>query len=71
MHFGKNNSVKLRLLMDIPVGKKYGLTKGREIVAYPETNYHRGRPRWWYFFQVDRSPVDHVGILSHEAEVIE
>jgi hypothetical protein len=65
-----NKPVRIRLLIDIPVDKKYGLTKGRELTVYPEVNYRRGYyPRWWYY--VSRSAMlDPVGIVSHEAEVI-
>ena len=69
MDMDLNRPVRVRLLMSIPVDKKYGLTKGRELTVYQELTYQRGRPQWWYY--VPRSAmVVPVGILSYEAEVI-
>ncbi len=63
-----NKPVRVRLLMTVPVDKKYGLTRGRELTVYQEITYRRGRPRWWYIHGSEAQ--DPVGILSHEAEVI-
>ena len=69
MDMDLNKPVRVRLLMSVPVDKKYGLTKGRELTVYSEITYRRGRPQWWYY--VPRSAMlEPVGIFSHEAEVI-
>ncbi len=68
MQMDLNKPTRIRLLMSVPVDKKYGLTKGRELTVYSEITYQRGRPRWWYVHESE--PQDPVGILSHEAEVI-
>ncbi len=70
MYLDHNKPVRIRLLMSVPVDKKYRLIKGREITVYSEIDYKRNHPRWWYF--IFRSAMqDPIGILSHEAEVIE
>lgn len=68
MEMDTSKLTRIRLLMAVPVDKKYGLTKGRKLTVYPEVNYRRGYPRWWYIHASDAQ--DPVGILSHEAEVL-
>lgn len=74
MEFDRNNPVKLRLLVTVPVDPKYGLIRGREIVAFVDQEHGRearAYPRWWYVTNPEHWEQDPVGILSREAEVIE
>ena len=68
MSMDYNKPVRVRLLMSVPVDKRYGLIKGRELTVYSEITYQRGRPQWWYLHESEA--LVPVGILPHEAEVI-
>ncbi len=58
--------VTIRLLMDLPVEKKHGMTKGRVLRAIYRPQVGRGGVR----FTVKGDAGEEVGVLKHEAEVI-
>ena len=58
---------RIRLLVNIPVNRKYGCKAGRVFEVLREDKGHRRAVRWW----VRGDTGVEVGVLSHEAEVIE
>ena len=60
--------MKIQLLCDVPLGKEHGMTEGRvlEVVRSLEGS-GRGLPVW---FVIGDAAIE-VGVLHHEAEVIE
>ncbi len=59
--------MKIRLLIDLPVDKEYGMTKGRELEVV-QINLVNQSPAYW--FVMGDTGVK-VGVLKQEAEVIE
>jgi hypothetical protein len=62
------NRVRIRLIRDLPVKPEHGATRGREYdAAMNEPGEGRSRVRWW----IESELGERVGVLSHEAEVID
>lgn len=58
---------KIRLLVDIPVGKEFEMTAGKVIEARRIKQARRGGVRWEY----DHPSGQVIGILGREAETVE
>jgi len=61
--------MRIRLKFDVPIAKDHGMVEGREldVVRTQEVASRSGSPRW---FVIGDTGTE-VGILPHEAEIIE
>jgi len=57
---------RIRLLVDLPVEAKHGMTKGRVLDARPSDTYNFGVV-WW----VTGDTGEQVGVLGREAEMVD
>lgn len=58
--------MKIKLLVNLPADKKHGCRIGKVFEVLEEVK-ERGALRWWIMGDVGQK----VGVLRHEAEVIE
>lgn len=60
--------MKIKLIVKLPVDKKHGCRIGRVFEVLEEKRFkERGAVRWW----ITGDAGETVGVLFHEAEVIE
>ena len=59
--------MKIRLLIDLPINRKYEMKEGKIIEATFGENRERGGVVYWH----KHSSGDKIGILGSEAEVVE
>ena len=63
----KEDGMKIRIIMAVPVNPAYGLTVGSEHEARP--NQTKTEPRYWVDVKHGNTAVP-VGVMSYEAEEI-